>query len=82
MLMPAALSPFRVRSFRFQWPADLLISWAFAMEMLIRFSQLAQEPAEQFLFRRTERRHELAVRHILVLCVLERSMISFAVMAS
>ncbi|MPZ57941.1 MAG: MFS transporter [Rhizobiales bacterium] len=32
---PAALAPFRVRSFRFQWPADLLISWAFEMEMLI-----------------------------------------------
>jgi MFS family permease len=35
MLLPAALAPFRVRSFRFQWPADLLISWAFEMEMLI-----------------------------------------------
>ncbi len=35
MLMPTALAPFRVRSFRFQWPADLLISWAFEMEMLI-----------------------------------------------
>jgi len=32
---PLALAPFRVRSFRFQWPADLLISWAFEMEMLI-----------------------------------------------
>lgn len=30
-----ALAPFRVRSFRFQWPADLLTSWAFEMEMLI-----------------------------------------------
>jgi len=30
-----ALSPFRVRSFRFQWPADLLASWAFEMETLI-----------------------------------------------
>jgi len=29
------LSPFRVRSFRFQWPADLLASWAFEMETLI-----------------------------------------------
>jgi len=29
------LSPFRVRSFRFQWPADLLTSWAFEMETLI-----------------------------------------------
>jgi len=32
---PLALAPFRVRSFRFQWPADLLISWAFEMEVLI-----------------------------------------------
>lgn len=29
------LGPFRVRSFRFQWPADLLTSWAFEMETLI-----------------------------------------------
>ena len=35
MPLPAALAAFRVRSFRFQWPADLLISWAFEMEMLI-----------------------------------------------
>src|SRR5687768_6134901 len=28
-------SPFAVRSFRFQWPADLFTSWAFAMEALI-----------------------------------------------
>ena len=28
-------SPFQVRSFRFQWPADLLTSWAFEMEALI-----------------------------------------------
>ncbi len=27
--------PFRGRSFRFQWPADLLTSWAFEMEFLI-----------------------------------------------
>lgn len=31
----SALAPFRVRSFRFQWPADLLTSWAFEMETLI-----------------------------------------------
>ena len=31
----AALDPFRVRSFRFQWPADLATSWAFEMEALI-----------------------------------------------
>src|ERR1700710_2037456 len=30
-----ALAPFRIRSFRFQWPADLLTSWAFEMETLI-----------------------------------------------
>ncbi len=30
-----ALAPFRVESFRFQWPADLLASWAFEMEGLI-----------------------------------------------
>jgi predicted MFS family arabinose efflux permease len=29
------LVPFRVRSYRFQWPADLLTSWAFEMEALI-----------------------------------------------
>jgi hypothetical protein len=28
-------SPFSVRSFRFQWPADLFTSWAFEMEALI-----------------------------------------------
>lgn len=30
-----AFAPFRVRSFRFQWPADLLASWAFEMEGVI-----------------------------------------------
>jgi predicted MFS family arabinose efflux permease len=30
-----ALAPFAVRSFRFQWPADLLTSWAFEMEGVI-----------------------------------------------
>jgi hypothetical protein len=29
------LAPFRHRSFRFQWPADLAASWAFEMETLI-----------------------------------------------
>lgn len=29
------LAPFRQRSFRFQWPADLAASWAFEMETLI-----------------------------------------------
>ncbi|MDQ8728715.1 MFS transporter [Bradyrhizobium sp. LHD-71] len=31
----SALAPFRVRSYRFQWPADVLTSWAFEMEFLI-----------------------------------------------
>lgn len=31
----AVLAPFRVRSFRFQWPADLFTSWAQEMETLI-----------------------------------------------
>lgn len=31
----AFLAPFRVRSFRFQWIADLLTSWAIEMEVLI-----------------------------------------------
>ena len=35
MPLPAALAPFRIRSFRFQWPSDLLTSWAFEMEQLI-----------------------------------------------
>jgi predicted MFS family arabinose efflux permease len=30
-----ALAPFAVRSFRFQWPADLATSWALEMEALI-----------------------------------------------
>ena len=34
-LRVSALAPFRVRSFRFQWPADLATSWAFEMELLI-----------------------------------------------
>ena len=32
---PSALAPFRVRNYRFQWPADLFTSWAFEMENLI-----------------------------------------------
>ena len=28
-------APFEIRSFRFQWPADLLTSWAIEMELLI-----------------------------------------------
>ncbi|HET7199042.1 MAG TPA: MFS transporter [Burkholderiales bacterium] len=33
--MAAVLAPFHVRSFRFQWPADLFTSWAIEMENLI-----------------------------------------------
>ena len=29
------LQPFQVKSFRFQWPADLMTSWAFEMEILL-----------------------------------------------
>ncbi|HKO71687.1 MAG TPA: MFS transporter [Bradyrhizobium sp.] len=32
---PSALAPFRIRNYRYQWPADLLTSWAFEMETLI-----------------------------------------------
>ncbi|KPK15760.1 MAG: arabinose ABC transporter permease [Betaproteobacteria bacterium SG8_41] len=31
----STLAPFRIRSFRFQWPADMATSWAFEMENLI-----------------------------------------------
>jgi len=34
-LLGSTLAPFRVRSFRYQWPADLATSWAFEMETLI-----------------------------------------------
>ena len=30
-----SFAPFQVRSFRFQWPADLAMSWAFEMETLV-----------------------------------------------
>ncbi len=30
-----ALAPFRIRSYRFQWAADLTTSWAFEMELII-----------------------------------------------
>jgi predicted MFS family arabinose efflux permease len=33
--MKSVLTPFRSRSYRFQWPADLLTSWALEMEFLI-----------------------------------------------
>jgi hypothetical protein len=31
----SALAPVRIRNYRFQWPADLLTSWAFEMELII-----------------------------------------------
>ena len=31
----SALEPFRIRSYRFQWPSDLLTSWAFEVENLV-----------------------------------------------
>ena len=33
--MKSTFAPFRIRSYRFQWPADLLTSWALEMEFLI-----------------------------------------------
>jgi predicted MFS family arabinose efflux permease len=33
--MKSTLAPFQSRSYRFQWPADLLTSWALEMEFLI-----------------------------------------------
>lgn len=35
MKKPGVLTPFSVRSYRYQWPADLAASWAFEMEVLI-----------------------------------------------
>jgi MFS family permease len=35
LLRASTLAPFRIRSYRFQWPADLATSWAFEMETLI-----------------------------------------------
>ena len=35
LLRTSTLAPFRIRSYRFQWPADLATSWAFEMETLI-----------------------------------------------
>jgi MFS family permease len=31
----SALAPFRIRNYRFQWPSDLLASWAFEVENLV-----------------------------------------------
>ena len=35
IIRASTLAPFRIRSYRFQWPADLATSWAFEMETLI-----------------------------------------------
>ena len=43
------LGPFQVRSFRFQWPADLLTSWAFEMETLILGWYVLVETGSVFL---------------------------------
>jgi MFS family permease len=32
---PSAFAPFRIRNYRFQWPSDLITSWAFEMETII-----------------------------------------------
>lgn len=44
-----ALAPLRVRSFRFQWPADMLTSWAFEMELLILGWYVLVETGSVFL---------------------------------
>lgn len=44
-----ALAPFRVRSFRFQWPSDLAASWAFEMETLILGWYILTETGSVFL---------------------------------
>ena len=44
-----ALAPFRVSSFRFQWPADLATSWAFEMEILILAWYILVETQSVFL---------------------------------
>src|SRR5262245_66376363 len=31
----SVLAPFGIRNYRFQWPADLLTSWAFEVETLV-----------------------------------------------
>jgi MFS family permease len=45
----SALAPFRVRSFRYQWPADLVTSWAFEMETLILGWYVLVETGSVFL---------------------------------
>lgn len=45
----AALAPFTIRSFRFQWPSDLATSWAFEMETLILGWYILVESGSVFL---------------------------------
>ena len=45
----SALALFRVRSFRYQWPADLSTSWAFEMETLILGWYVLVETGSVFL---------------------------------
>ena len=45
----SALAPFRIRAFRFQWPADLTTSWAFEMETLILGWYVLTETGSVFL---------------------------------
>jgi hypothetical protein len=45
----ALLAPFRVRSFRFQWPADLLTSWGQEMENLVLSWFILVETGSVFL---------------------------------
>jgi predicted MFS family arabinose efflux permease len=45
----SALAPFRVRSFRFQWPADVATSWAFEMEVIILAWYILVETQSVFL---------------------------------
>ena len=45
----ATFAPFSVRSFRFQWPADLAASWAFDMEALILSWYILVETKSVFL---------------------------------
>src|SRR5262245_13186455 len=46
----SALAPFRIRSYRFQWPADLATSCAFEMEMLILGWYMLVETQSVLLF--------------------------------
>lgn len=45
----SAFAPFRVRSFRFQYPADMLTSWGFEMETLILGWYVLVETGSVFL---------------------------------